>query len=411
MIASMARGQLAWLACASLTSAQYVMNDLSFGHHGIISHDGGHGIPNWGMSSENHKIQILSDRVILTPPVPGNARSAAWADKSVHTNEWTAEMHFRASGPEDYSASTGNLNLWYVKDKSQVGLNSVYTVEKFEGLVIVIDQYGHTGGKVRGFLNDGTANYRAHLHPESLAFGHCDYHYRNLGYWSQLTIHNQDKFSVLLDGFECFSTDKIQLPEDYYFGLTAATADNPDSFEIDEFVVISEPPSHPAPPAAQQSSASGSQGGDQAPPLQKLDRFPGSPEALPDKNPDEIKGTDAQFEDLHNRLQGMTHQTANLFQEFDIQRKTLDHMLQTIMAALPPNHENHIVSINKRLDHLEQMVHKMSRDLETRDYKEHITDLQSAVESIRGGLREHLPDTMKTSKLLSPLDYICSFAN
>lgn len=55
-------------------------------------------------------------------------------------------MDFRATGPE---RAGGNLQLWYVKDgQNVVGTSSIYTVGKFDGLVLVVDQYA---GSVRLF--------------------------------------------------------------------------------------------------------------------------------------------------------------------------------------------------------------------------------------------------------------------
>jgi mannose-binding lectin 1 len=49
------------------------------------------------------------------------------------------DVDFRATGPE---RGGGNLQLWYVKDGEQtVGTKSIYTVGKFDGLALVIDQY------------------------------------------------------------------------------------------------------------------------------------------------------------------------------------------------------------------------------------------------------------------------------
>ena len=59
--------------------------------------------------------------------------------------EWTAEVDFRASGQEH---AGGNLQIWYIKENQQeIGSNSLYTVGKFEGLVLVVDGYG--GERVR----------------------------------------------------------------------------------------------------------------------------------------------------------------------------------------------------------------------------------------------------------------------
>ena len=55
-------------------------------------------------------------------------------------SEWTSEFEFRATGPE---RGGGNLQLWYTKDAH--GTSSIYTVGKFDGLVLEVDAYG---GKV-----------------------------------------------------------------------------------------------------------------------------------------------------------------------------------------------------------------------------------------------------------------------
>ena len=86
----------------------------------------------------------MSDKVILTPPYPGNQRGAVWADARVSQSEWVAQFEFRATGPE---RGGGNLQLWYAKDgPTSVGTSSIYTAGYFDGFVLVIDPYG---GKVR----------------------------------------------------------------------------------------------------------------------------------------------------------------------------------------------------------------------------------------------------------------------
>jgi hypothetical protein len=42
-------------------------------------------------------------------------------------------------------------------------------------------------------------------------------------------------FRVDVDGKLCFESSKIRLPLGYNFGITAASAENPDSFEIFKF--------------------------------------------------------------------------------------------------------------------------------------------------------------------------------
>ncbi|RMY97180.1 hypothetical protein D0864_04892 [Hortaea werneckii] len=386
-----------WLLLTATTASAQLVDQLSFGHTSPLSPNG-RALPNWHLSGENHQPQLLSDKVILTPPVPGNARGALWSDNNVPINDWTAELDFRASGQD---LGTGNLNIWFTKEKSQVGLNSVYTVEQFDGLAIVIDQYGGTGGKVRGFLNDGSQNFKAQAALESLAFGHCDYSYRNLGRTSKIRIVNQNGLGVYVDDRECFRTDRVSLPFNYFFGITAATSDNPDSFEISKFAVSGGGTNQQQ---QQQQQPIGGGGDNNQPPLQKLDRFPGSPEALPDRSADEIRNQNEQFADLHNRLQGMTHQVANVFAEFDQLTKRLDDKHQQVMDSVrslqpasggPSNFEKDLLQdLKRKVDGIEKVVQQVQRDVESRDYRQHMNDLQMAVDNVKGSITDHLPDTL-----------------
>ena len=139
----------------SLALAQQVIEDLSFGHKQPISPNA-YTIPGWSITGEGHVPQMLSDKVIMTPPVGGNKRGALWAEKKNSLAVWQADLEFRAGGQE---RAGGNLQLWYVKDgSSKVGTSSLYTTGKFEGLVIVIDTVSGVQ-KIRGFLNDGNTDY------------------------------------------------------------------------------------------------------------------------------------------------------------------------------------------------------------------------------------------------------------
>lgn len=385
---------LACLFLSSFASAQYVIDALSFGQKTPISPNG-RAIPGWHLSGENHIPQLLSDRIILTPPSPASARGALWADKSVVQPEWSAEVEFRASGQE---RGTGNLQVWFVKDgRDAIGQSSVYTIGKFDGFALVIDQYSGRAGAIRGFLNDGSVSFKDHHNTDSLAFGHCDYAYRNLGRPSKLRIENgHNGLKVEIDGRTCFSSDKINLPPNYFFGVSAATADNPDSFELNKFVVSTTTSITREEPQkqAQQQTQQQQQQERSRPNLEKLDKFPSSPEALPDTDASTIQRQDEQFADLHNRLQGMTHQIANVFAEFDRLHRVQTDRHMEVVAKIPPPSNEAIAALSRRLESIERTVQTIQRDVEGRDYKEHLTNLQNAVEGVRGGLTDHLPDTI-----------------
>ncbi|UJO21750.1 uncharacterized protein CLAFUR5_09243 [Fulvia fulva] len=388
--------RLSWLLAAGLASAQYDVDSLTFGKSGVISPSGS-GIPGWQASSVNHQVQMLSDRVILTPPVPGNAKGSLWADNTATSSDWSASLDFRASGQE---TGSGNLQVWYVSSKEAIGTNSLYNVGKFDGLVVVVDQYGNSGGKVRGFLNDGTQDFNRHPNVESLAFGQCDYHYRNLGRLSTLTIRNNNGLTVLLDGHECFSSSKIILPSGNYFGISASTGEqNPDSFEIHKFHVQA----GLAGASTQQQTQP--QGGQQAqqPISNKLDSFPDAPHAIPDRDAEDFKTQTSQFEDLHNRVQGLQHQLANMFMEFkaisdklDKKHQEVTQLVQNMQGSketgIPPELVGKIQRMSEKVDKMEETLNTVKNDVEGKDYRQHLNNLNTAISQLHGGLREDLPD-------------------
>lgn len=188
--------------------AANVVDMLSFGIGYSVSSNN-QDVNGWHISgSDGHQPQVLSDRIILTPPVQGSKRGAAWAEKSSPYSEWSLDVDFRATGPDKGS---GNMQIWYAKDgEKEIGSSSVFTVGAFDGLAIVVDQYGERGGSIRGFLNDGTKTYHAQHSVDQLAFGHCYYTYRNLGLFSHLTMRQtSDAFEVLIDDRQCFKTPKV----------------------------------------------------------------------------------------------------------------------------------------------------------------------------------------------------------
>ena len=396
-------GSILILIVTITTSAQQIVDDLSFGHKDAISPNN-RGIPGWHASSSGHNLQILSDRLILTPPVPGNTRGAVWSEKTIDTETWSAEVEFRASGQD---TGSGNLQVWFAKDKTPIFLDSVYTVGNFDGLVLAIDQHGgQSGGMIRGFLNDGTQNFKSYSNLASLAFGHCDYSYRNLGRPSKLKVSSQNGLKVSIDDKECFTSEKISLPSGYYFGITASTQDQPDSFEVHKFVVSTGiPHTHEnvlkggAPPRSQPQQQ-------QQPQLQKLDKWPGAPEALPDKIADEIKNQQEQFADLHNRLQGLTHQVANVFGEFEQLSEKLEERHQQVMGGMPSFPNQKIDAIGRRLEGVERSIENVKRDVEGKDYREHLDKLNQAIESVRGGIAEGLPENIGNSKFYSSFLFV-----
>jgi mannose-binding lectin 1 len=177
---------------------------------------------------------------------------------------------------------------------------------------------------VRGFLNDGSTDYKSHHSVDSLAFGHCEYSYRNLGRPSRITLrHTSESFKVTVDGRPCFESSKVKLPLGNFFGLSAASAENPDSFEVFKFVTTTD--QHSADSAAQkpihdtgyaaadsqprgkpaQQATNAQKGGGNIPSYSEGDDVPAS----------KFHSSAEQFADLHNRLQSMMKHIGHISQQ------------------------------------------------------------------------------------------------
>jgi mannose-binding lectin 1 len=203
----------ALLGASSMLSAMANMEieeDISFGQHGSIWTSDHNQVIGYHLSGENgYQPAVLSDRVVLTNMHVGNIRAAMWSEYTQRDEEWTASLDFRVTGPDH---GTGNLQLWYVKDKHAVDTASIYSAGKFDGLAIAIDQTGGHGGTIRAYLNDGTTSYKDHHNVEKLAFGQCNFAYRNLGRWLHLEIkQTKHNFELEIDhSIKCLHTGKVR---------------------------------------------------------------------------------------------------------------------------------------------------------------------------------------------------------
>ena len=114
------------------------------------------GVPNWHLLGKPSPPDILKDKLVLTPPAPGTERGAVWTEKTLFHSNWAVDVDFRATGPE---RGGGNLQMWYAKNgQVEVGTSSIYTVGKFDGLALVIDQYSGSVSHLFYFWNKCNTN-------------------------------------------------------------------------------------------------------------------------------------------------------------------------------------------------------------------------------------------------------------
>ncbi|SPO04533.1 related to EMP47 Golgi membrane protein [Cephalotrichum gorgonifer] len=391
----LSKPSLAALLLAGVAQAQYLISELSFGYDGRITGKQDGKIPNFNVKGSPVPPEILSNRIVLTPVAPGNQRSSIWSEQSLNHDTWVADVDFRASGTE---RGGGNLNIWLTSSKGpeDIGTRSAYTVGRFEGLAIVVDTYGGTGGMIRGFLNDGSIDFSSKPALDALVFGQCQYAYRNLGRPSQIKMRQEaDNFKVEVDGKLCFESGKIQMPRGYRFGLTAATPDNPDSFEIFKMVVMADktgqqqqqdktkqkPKAANKKPAAEKKKEKK----DEGEPSQFFQRDDGSAApADPPLDGDDIPDADAetyttsrsQFADLHNRLQSVNHHASTIY--------------RTLSRSIQAN--------DKRHDELAKLVSEFRGELRRLEALEGVRNKLENLEREVKSLRTEVSNKMSVSE-------------
>lgn len=324
-----------------------------------------------------------------------------WAKKSLWNPKWSAALEFRAAGPD---RASGRLQLWLTKNgEDVVGTSSIYSVGKWEGLAIVIDQYAGSGGMVRGFLNDGSKDYKKESSVDGLAYGHCKYAYRNLGRPSLIGVEQTDSlFKVTVDGKTCFETPAVRLPVGYRFGLTATSAENPDSFEVFKLSVATDKSkfSTPQQPAYSYQDKRGEDEAQQQKGVPQRvnpntnylqnDRIPDARD-IPDVAAADIDNS-KQFADLHYRLQSLMRHLATFqgdFQAYQVganaEHKKLVELLggvsqHTLGRQFPYEQIN---AIDRRLEVIEASILEIKRDM-----KSHNAKLVPQLEAIRRTVRD-----------------------
>ncbi|KAL4871139.1 hypothetical protein BDV12DRAFT_38143 [Aspergillus spectabilis] len=372
------------LLLSAAATAQTVIESSSFGH-GVMVAPNREAIPGWDLGGEGHSPQILSNKVILTPPYPGNTRGSAWAQAPLSQSEWTAEFQFRATGVE---RAGGNLQLWYAKDgRDKVGTASIYTVGQWDGFVLVVDTHSGKGGSIRGFLNDGTTDYKRHPSLHSLAFGHCDYSYRNLGRPSIVRVkHTNAIFEVTVDDKPCFSTDKITLPAGNTIGVTAATPENPDSFEIFKVVLQTVTSGVDKAPSVQQQQQQ------QNPNQQPLAAQAQDGAQQGQVSSNDLSSINSQFVDIGSRIQLVNQATNNIIRELGNQASKFDTKQAELLQRLAT--KDQVAGLDTRLQRLEQTLLAIQRDLEGKDYRDRFNQLHDTLRSSHLSLTENIKDNL-----------------
>jgi lectin, mannose-binding 1 len=372
------------LALVLSTAAQSYLDDFSFGHKSSISPNS-FAIPGFSLLGEGYVPQLMSDKVMLTPPYGGNKRGAVWSDNKNTLSDWEANFEFRVGVTDQGS---GSLQLWYTASgKDTVSTNDINSVGRFDGLAVVVDTVGGKQ-KIRGFLNDGSVEYKSHTDVNSLAFGHCDYIYRNLGRPSRLSLKSTSSgLDVTIDDKPCFSTESVKLPQEYFFGITASSHDPPDSFEVFKFAL--QPTTAPIrTPQQQQHAPQGQQ------PLRMGSSHVADTGAAMPASPESLTALDKRLTDLYALLERTTTVMSSQFEQLN------SKLAQPNSNPASPNSnagptQAQFAALDARLNDLSRMLTTLASELKSGDHSANFEKLSAQIQTVHSGVTEHVPQRLR----------------
>jgi mannose-binding lectin 1 len=192
--------------------------------------------------------------------------------------------------------------------------------------------------------------------------------------------HTNSIFEVMVDDKVCFSTDHVALPAGNTFGITAATPETPDSFEVFKFVLQS---------AAGQGIPAQQMNSQQQQQQQILNQNSGNAAAQQAQaNLAADPGMASGFADLSGRLQLTNKATQNILQDLRTQSQKSDSRHAELQQTLVTKGE--LAAMDARLQRIEAAIQYLQRDLPGKDIRESFNQLEKTLRSSHLSLSENL---------------------
>jgi mannose-binding lectin 1 len=182
--------------------------------------------------------------------------------------------------------------------------------------------------------------------------------------------------------------EKVNLPVGNTFGITAATPENPDSFEIFKFILSSA--------TGQGQTAPSYQGGAQQQQQQPIADQNQAPVIRDAGNPVVDTGIGAQFVDLQGRIQLQNKATNTIIQDIKAQGGKSDARHAELMQKLASKEQ--VAALDARLQRIESLLQNIQRDLEGKDYSSRFNQLQDTLRSSHLSLTENLQSHFLSGK-------------
>jgi mannose-binding lectin 1 len=207
---------------------------------------------------------------------------------------------------------------------------------------------------------------------------------------------------------------QIRLPEGYHFGISAASAENPDSFEVQKFVVsttnaytreepnMQQKQQYMGQRQQQQQQAHQDSRQHQQHQQQQKPNEPAVgdiPQMLSDVLAGSLKSQEDQFADLHNRIQIINHRVNEIS---DLLHRIVgdnDQRFNEIMHRLVPVDDRTNMMI-RTVEKIDRTSSEVQRDLESKDFKDLLNTVHNAISDSHNALNAQMPLAMAHSKWL-----------
>ncbi|XP_036833649.1 protein ERGIC-53 isoform X2 [Oncorhynchus mykiss] len=203
-----------------------------------------------------------ADQVRITPSLRSQ-KGSVWAKNTVNFDHWEAEVTFRVSGRGRMGAD--GLAIWFTTAQGLDG--PVYgAADNWNGIGIFFDSFDNDGKKNNpAVLVVGNNGKLVYDHPNdgtTQALGTCLRDFRNKPYpvRAKITYYKKTLTVLINNGFTpdkedyefCTKVDNMIIPQEGYFGISAATGGLADDHDVLSFLTfrLSEPGQElPAPEA------------------------------------------------------------------------------------------------------------------------------------------------------------------
>jgi hypothetical protein len=189
-------------------------------------------------------IEYGESSVKLARSIP-HSKGAVWFSNPNSYADWQATFSFTIKGPDHGSDGMG---FWYTRYPGKLG--PVFGgPEKWSGLGVFIDGFDNDGKgnnpAIMGVLNQGDVNFRMDMDGEGQYFGGCVRNIRNTKQPVVVRVTYINKtIKVEIDDngkpekeefMSCMERPNTDLPQGYFFGVSAGSGVVPDEFFLHYF--------------------------------------------------------------------------------------------------------------------------------------------------------------------------------